>query len=30
MGDGRKARRAMRRHLINVEGTLFRKGGKGR
>jgi GntR family transcriptional repressor for pyruvate dehydrogenase complex len=29
-GDGRKARRAMRRHLINVEGSLFRKGGKRR
>ncbi len=29
-GDGRKAREAMRRHLENVEQTLFKKGGEGR
>ena len=29
-GDGRKARQAMRRHLENVEHTLFKKGGEGR
>jgi GntR family transcriptional repressor for pyruvate dehydrogenase complex len=29
-GDGRKARQAMRRHLENVEGTLFKKRGERR
>jgi GntR family transcriptional repressor for pyruvate dehydrogenase complex len=30
MGDGRKARLAMRRHLEKVESISFKKGGEGR
>jgi DNA-binding FadR family transcriptional regulator len=30
MGDGKKARQAMRRHLEKVESISFKKGGEGR